>query len=140
MLMKTKLFALVVILITTTLLLAACGGSAPAAATIPAPPNSQADTGNFESTRKSMEDAEKASLTGMTVEMKAYATTATMDELVTFYNDNLKGWTGSGASETNGVQNAKWTAPSQTEAVVIFLLPAVEGVEGNPLFVEHAWK
>jgi len=98
------------------------------------------DDGALEEIRQNMYDAEVASLPDMKIEMTAYTTDATADEVIAWYDEALAAdWTKYDREENNGVIVARW-GQGQNTAFVIFYLADPNGGDANRLFMEYASK
>jgi hypothetical protein len=98
------------------------------------------DDGTLETIRQSIYDAEAASLSDMTVEVTAYTTDATADEVITWYDKALAAdWTKYEGKEKNGVIMARW-GQGENIAFAIFYATDPNGGSANRLIMEYAWK
>jgi hypothetical protein len=127
--------------------LAACSNDQTAAAVqmvgqsdIPLFDRATLDDGTLEEIRQNMYDAEVASLPDMTIEVTAYTTDVTVDEVVAWYDEALTAdWTKYEGMEQNGVIVTRW-GQGENAAFVIFYMADPDGGDTNRLFMEYAWK
>jgi len=137
--MKQRLHITLLLVIITTLILTACGGAS-AKADIPLFPGATLDTGTYEQVRKGAEDQEIATSPEMNIEVKAYTTTASLEEVESYYNEQLADWTMAERSEdpTSNMVFMKWTLEEE-QAFVIFYVPSGAIGADTVLMIEQAW-
>jgi hypothetical protein len=137
--MYKRISIIVASVIIAALILATCG-RAPEKAEIPLFPQATPDTGKYEDLRKKSEEAEKATIPEMNIEVKAYTTTASLDEVLLYYNDTLADW--GTAKRTDEPQSKmtqmKWVKDNQ-QVFSIFYIPSGAVGEDTVLMVEQAW-
>ena len=98
------------------------------------------DDGTLEEARQGLYDAEKASLPDMTVEVTAYTTDATMEEVVAWYDEALGAdWTKYEGVEKEGIIVSRW-GQGDNIAFAIYYMADQSGGDNNILLMEYAWK
>lgn len=103
--MYKRILTLGVLAVILALVLATCGGT-PEKAEVPLFPQAIPDTGVYEEIRQKSEDREKAAIPEMNIEINAYTTTASLDEVISFYSDALADW---GTAERTDDPESKMT-------------------------------
>ena len=138
--MFRKIYTVFSLLVLASLFLAACGGGS-APATAPAPFSKLTVNTKAEDLRKTMEDKEKASLpAGYKVDLIAYATDATADEVTGYYKDALKDWsTQDPGTLPAGTTMLKWS--KGTDNVFVLIVTAnPDGSAGQAVYTEFVSK
>jgi len=137
--MKKKISIYIALIIMATLLMSACGIlSSSADVTIPVYSQASADT-KLEDLRQQMEDQEKTNLPGYNIEVLAYSTSSTADEVNAFYNDALKDWkVEDPGTVPDGMTFLKWS--KSNTVFIVMTIPMPDGSEGLAIFTERAWK
>ena len=137
--MYKRILTFMVWAVIASLILAACGG-APEKAEIPVFPQATPDTGKYEDVRKTAEDREIAAIPEMNIEIKAYTTIASLDEVISFYNDTLADW--GTAKRTDEPQSKmtqmKWVK-NDNQVFNLFYVPSGAIGEDTVLMIEQAW-
>jgi hypothetical protein len=137
--MARKFFAILSVIILASFVLVACGGSS-TPVTAPAPFSKMTVSTALEDTRKTMEEKEKASLpAGFNMELKAYTTDSSADEVTAYYKDTLKDWTSqdTGAA-TPGLTFLKWS--KDTNVFVVIMTAKPDGSAGQVVYTEFVSK
>jgi AICAR transformylase/IMP cyclohydrolase PurH len=112
----------------------------PEKAEIPVFPQATPDTGKYEDVRKTAEDREIAAIPEMNIEIKAYTTIASLDEVISFYNDTLADW---GTAERTDEPQTKMTqmkwVKNDNQVFNLFYVPSGAIGEDTVLMIEQAW-
>lgn len=132
-------YIILIAFITASLILTACGSESSKPDIAPFP-DSEPDTGLYEEIRAEMEQGELNALEGLglSMEIKAYITASSVDDVMAYYRDMLADWQeenlDAGGTDATII---KWS--SDTQAVVVIYIPDSSGGEENGLFVEESW-
>jgi len=134
-----RIYILVILAVVAALILAACGETS-TTADIPLFPGASPDTGTYEDIRKNSEDKEKATQPEMNIEVTSYTTTASLNEVESYYNEQLGEWKLTERTEdpTSKIVMMKW-AKDEQEELVVFYIPSGAIGDDTVLMIEHAW-
>jgi hypothetical protein len=137
--MYKRIFIFGVLAVILTLVLATCGGT-PEKAEVPLFPQATPDTGVYEDLRQKSEDGEKAAIPEMNIEINAYTTTASLDEVLSFYNNTLADWgTAERTDEPESkMTQMKWVKDNQ-QVFTLFYVPSGAVGEDTVLMIEQSW-
>ena len=136
--LNKRIYILVILTVVAALILAACGENS-TTADIPLFPGASPDTGTYEDIRKNSEDKEKATQPEMNIEVTSYTTTASLNEVESYYNEQLGEWKLTERTEdpTSKIVMMKWAKDKQE--LVVFYIPSGAIGDDTVLMIEHAW-
>lgn len=121
----------------TVTMLAAVGGSK---TNIPQFPNAIPDTGKYEDYRFKSEQEKIKELegTGFSVEVKAYTTTSSVEDVIAYYRNTLSGWKEEiRDNDGSNITAVRWVSDAQ--AIIINYMPDDSGNNENILLVKEIW-
>jgi hypothetical protein len=137
--MSRKLVVFLSFVIMASMLLTACGGGS-APVTAPEPFSKLSADSKLDSILATMLEKEQAAMTGYKLDMKAYSTTASADEVAAYYKEYLKDWTSESAGDVPaGITFLKWSK-SANNVFVLMVFPMPDGSEGQAVVTEFATK
>jgi len=106
---------------------------------IPLFPGATPDTGMYEDIRQNAEQKEKEASPELNIEVSAYTTTASLEEVESYYKEQLAGWSLAERSEdpTSKIVFMKWTKDGQD--YIVYYVPSGAIGDDTVLMIEQAW-
>ena len=106
---------------------------------IPLFPGATPDTGKYEDIRQNAEQKEKEASPELNIEVTAYTTTASLEEVESYYKEQLAGWSLAERSEdpTSKIVFMKWTKDGQD--YIVYYVPSGAIGDDTVLMIEQAW-
>jgi hypothetical protein len=136
--MNKKIFFTLVIIILSVWLVTSCNNQVESRSEIPVFNRLKPDKGKYEEIRRKMVNIEKTALPDKQIEINAYTTDASMDEVQKFYDDNLAGWKDLGKVDQNGITIVRW-GTGKTKGFAIYYSNGASKSQ-NVVLLEQFWK